>query len=179
MNKKIIDVPLKMMIRECSLNPRLSFEHFNNIALRNRENIHDIFKYKKFNNDFVSYITVYGDENHFMGGFMPSYDHFLDQLIKILNADVPSNVKDDGELSKILNDRINKLKGIRKESQLKYEFPLIYKDLIDGRSYYNSIQYLKKKDPTKYQDGEHYYYSCALMKMQQFQEMIFIYFQIN
>lgn len=164
MNKKTLDIPLKSLIRECSLNPKLSFEHFNYFALKNRDNIHDIFKYKKFNNDFVSYISVYSDDNHFMGGFIPSYNHYLDQLIKILNANVSSNIKDDEELTRILFERINVLKGIKKESQLRYEFPLLYRDLIDGRKYYNSLQYFKKKEPTRYSDGEHYYYSCALMK---------------
>lgn len=164
MKKNILDIPLKMMIRECSLNPNLSFEDFNYFALKNRDNIHDIFKYKKFNNDFVSTIAVYADDNNFADKFMPSYEFFINQLIEILNANVPVNMEDDKKLTKILLQRIDILADIKNEYQLRDNFPILYRDLIEGRKYYNSLQYLKKNNPEKYCDGEHYYYSCALKK---------------
>ncbi len=164
MKKKILDIPLKMMIRECSLNPNLSFENFNYFALKNRDNIHDIFKYKKFNNDFVSIITVYADDNNFADKFMPSYEFFINQLIEILNANVPVNMEDNEKLTEILLKRLEILADIKNEKQLKESFPLLYRDLVDGRRYFNSLQYLKNNNSDKYYDGEHYYYSCALKK---------------
>lgn len=164
MKKKTIEFSLKSMIRECSINPKLAFEIFNEISLRNRENIHDVFKYKKFNDDFVSSLAVYCDENQFIGAVKPSYEFFIERLIQLLNVDVNLDKVTDDELTTILLNRIDFLKKIRRERDLREHFPLLYKDLIDGRNYYNSLQKFKKRDPQRHTDGEHYYYSCALKK---------------
>ena len=164
MKKKTIEFSLKSMIRECSINPKLAFEIFNDISLRNRENIHDVFKYKKFNDDFVSSLAVYCDENQFIGAVKPSYEFFIERLIQLLNVDVNLDKVTDDELTTILLNRIDFLKKIRRERDLREHFPLLYKDLIDGRNYYNSLQKFKKRDPQRHTDGEYYYYSCALKK---------------
>ena len=164
MKEKTIEFSLSSMIRECSINPKLAFEEFNDIALKNRENIHDTFKYKKFNDDFVSTLAVYCDENQLVGAIKPSYEFFIERLTQLLNADVDLDKVTDDELTTILLNRIEFLKTIRKERDLKKHFPLLYNDLIEGRKYYNSLQKFKKKNPHLYTDGEHYYYSCALKK---------------
>ena len=113
MKKKTIEFSLKSMIRECSINPKLAFEIFNDISLRNRENIHDVFKYKKFNDDFVSSLAVYCDENQFIGAVKPSYEFFIERLIQLLNVDVNLDKVTDDELTTILLNRIDFLKKIR------------------------------------------------------------------
>ena len=164
MKEKTIEFSLNGMIRECSINQKLAFEEFNDIALKNRENIHDTFKYKKFNDDFVSTLAVYCDENQFIGAIKPSYEFFVKRLVQLLNVDVDLDKVSDDELTTILLDRIDFLKTIRRERDLSEHFPLLYKDLMEGRNYFNSIQKFKKKNPQRHADGEHYYYSCGLKK---------------
>ncbi len=164
MKEKTIDVSLRSMIRECSINPNMAFDIFNEIGLSNRETIHDTFKYKKFNDDFISIVSVYCDEHQFVGSIKPSYDHYINRLLQLLNIDIDITKLTEDELTKLLLDRINILKNIKKSEELKQEFPLLYKDLIDGRNYYDSLQKLKKYNQQECKDGEHYYYSCALKK---------------
>ncbi len=167
MERKTIDISLDTLINECFLNKDLSYEHKRYIENVNRENIHDVFSYKKFNNDFVSELSCYCDDNSFIGRIRPSYDYFLKTLVDILNLDNKENISDDQELTEKLMERVNLLKSITTMEQLYKEFPKLYYDLIDGRSYYKSLQKFKGKgirEQKEYEEGEHYYYSCALRR---------------
>lgn len=164
MKEKTIDISLKSMIRECSINPNMAFDIYNDIGFINRENIHSIFKYKKFNDDFISNLSVYCNETQFTGSIKPSYDYYINRLLQLLNVDIDITKITEDELTTILLKRIELLRTIRKENELRYNFPLLYKDLIDGRNYFNSLQKVKNYNQQQYKDGEHYYYSCALKK---------------
>lgn len=165
--EKKIQLNLETILRECSNNTLLSREHFYYFSLENRENIHEIFKYKKFNDDFTSTLSCNREEGYIIGHIGPSYNEFLEKLIKILNLEYSDDIKDDDNLTKKLLERIEVLKSIKTENDLLKEFPLLHKDLINGRRYYNDLQKVRKQEgysEEQLASGEHYYYSCALKK---------------
>lgn len=167
MRKKVFEIPLKTIIRECGLSPELSYEYYDHFSLENRENIHHVFKYKKFNDDFVSRLAFYCDDNNFMGVIKPSYDLFLNELIKILNLDVYNDMHDDEKLTNKLLGRVEVLKSIKTEKELRKQFPLLFRDLISGRRYLNNLERINRYSEygkKQYYDGIHYYYSCALKR---------------
>lgn len=167
MEEKTVSLSLGTIIRECSLNPNLMKEHFYNFSWRNRQNIHDVFLYKKFNDDFVEHVDCFNDGKYIIGTIRPSYDEFLEKLVRLLNVSIKGKIKDDDDLTKRLLEKVEVLKKITNEWELKEKFPLLYKDLQDGRRYYNDLQKLRRQEgysEEQYASGEHYYYSCALKK---------------
>ena len=167
MEKKTVDISLDILIRECSIDKNRLEDHYLYFLTVNRENIHEIFKYKKFNNDFISKLSCYCDDDYIIGRIRPSYDLFLNDLLSLLNISEEENIKDDDALTNIMLSKIEKLKTIETESDLKKSFPLLYKDLMTGRRYFNDIQKLRTEEGKKtdeYVSGEHYYYSCGMKK---------------
>lgn len=165
--EKTVSLSLNTILRECSLNHNLEKDHFYFFSLANRENIHKTFKYKKFNDDFTTTLTCYNDGTNIVGIISPSYDEFLDKLLTILNIKHNSKTEDNDTLTKKMKERLKVLSSITTEAELKLEFPLLYKDLNDGRYYFRDLQKLKKREQIgedEYASGEHYYYSCGLKK---------------
>ena len=155
--KKTVELNTNFLIRECSKYPLLENDLFNNFCLQNRENIHEVFKYKKFNEDFIDQISCYNDENHMIGYFRPSYQEFIEKLCRFLN------IKDLNLASKRLID----LSKIKYEQELRKEFPYLYEDLIDGRRYLKNIERREKENPSlegTFDVEIHYYYACGLRK---------------
>lgn len=167
MEEKTVSLSLGTLIRECSKNPNLSQEHFYYFASQNRENIHEIFKYKKFNDDFVSQLDCFNDGSYLVGMIRPSYDEFLTKLVRLLNLPIQGKIKDDDTLTKQLLQKVERLKQVTSEQELEIEFPLLYRDLINGRRYYNDLQKIRRQEnysEEEYASGEHYYYGCAMKK---------------
>lgn len=159
-----VDISLNTLIRECRTTRILPEDLFMMFRSTNRENIHEVFKYKKFNDDFTDKLSCFNDGSFIVGYIKPSYNEFLDKLLTILNIKHNSKTKDDENLTKKMLDRIEVLKGIADINQLRIEFPILYKDLVDGRKYLDSLKKMKKQEQIsedKFADGEHYIYSCA------------------
>lgn len=157
LQKKTVELKTNYLIRECSKFPLLENDLFYNFCLQNRENIHEVFKYKKFNEDFTDQISCYNDENHIIGYFRPSYEEFLNKLCRFLN------IKDLNLASKRLID----LSKIKYEQELRKEFPYLYEDLIDGRRYLKNIERREKENPSlegSFDKEIHYYYACGLRR---------------
>ncbi len=135
--------------------------HFN---LTNRENVHEIFRYQKFQDDFVDNILCINDGKEFIGSFKPSYEEFLKSVIKALNLKLPNGYSDNEELTDKLVERIKLLRTIPDEAWLYNEFPLLYKDLKEGRKYMKEIEEYKNNPiySSLAQEEEHYFYSCGL-----------------
>lgn len=164
---KRIQLNLDTIIRECSNMPILARDYFYYFSLQNRENIHEIFKYKKFNDDFTNTLSCNNNGEHIIGHIGPSYDEFLEKLVKLLGLEYKDDLKDDDDLTRMLLERVEVLKGIKSERELQIEFPLLYNDLINGRRYYNDLQKIRTQEgynEEQVSSGEHYYYSCALKK---------------
>lgn len=166
MSVKSINLSLNIIINECSTDSNLNYDHFLYFSSINRENIHETFKYKKFRNDFVDMISCVNEDDYIIGSIKPSYEFFLKSLLKILNIK-KVNYQDDDALTKEMLKQIDKLLNIKTEKELKQKFPELYKDLIAGRQYFNSLQIYKRQEDysrEQYADGEHYFYSCGLQK---------------
>lgn len=167
MEKKTVSISLGTFIRECSLDPNLSLDHFYYFCLKNRENIHDVFRYKKFNDDFVTQLDCYTDGKNLIGMIRPSYDEFLKKLTILLNCPVREPIQDNEELTKKLMERVERLKQVTSKQELEIEFPLISKDYWAGRKYYQSLQKMKLQEgysKEEFASGEHYYYGCAMKR---------------
>lgn len=167
MEEKTVSLSLKTILRECSLNPNLFLDEFYHIGLKNRENIHSVFKYRKFNDDFVERVDCFNDGSNPIGMIRPSYDEFLTRLVILLNLPIKGKIVDDEHLTELLLQRVEVLKHISSYRELQLEFPLLYKDLKDGRRYYDDLQRLKTQEGKKtdqFVSGEHYYYGCGMKK---------------
>lgn len=163
--EKTVNLSLNTLIRECSNNKKTSEELYFYFYYCNRENIHTIFRYKKFNDDFTDTLTCYNNGDYIIGTIRPSYDEFLTKLLRLLNVPKRSVILDNEELTEELHERIEVLKNIKTEEELKDKFPLLYKDLIDGRRYVESIDFLENMEPDNKEllkKQKDYYYSCAL-----------------
>ena len=164
---KKIQLNLDTLIRECSNMPMLARDYFFYFSLENRENIHEIFKYKKFNDDFTDYLSCNNNGEHIIGHIGPSYEEFLEKLIKLLGLEYNEELIDNDDLTKRLLERVEVLKNIKSERELFNEFPLLYNDLVNGRRYFSNLQKIRREEGYKEEEvasGEHYYYSCALKK---------------
>ncbi len=160
----MVNISLKTLIRECANDPRLQQDIFQDFSLMNRENVHEVFKYKKFNYDFTDYVTCYNDGEHVIGYIRPSYDEFVYAIAKFLGASITST-KDEEEVDRRLQERLERLKAVSSEMELLKEFPYIHQDLVQGRRYIQDLKRMRRLSPVnedRYEEEEHYYYSCAL-----------------
>ena len=169
MEREIANLSLHTLIRECSKDPQEARKHYSYFEMVNRSRIHEVFAYKKFNDDFIDNLTVYNNGEYLIGRIRPCYDEFIAKLMIILNIKPLDKVADDDSLTRILLERVEVLKGITSEIELKHEFPYLYKDLQDGRRYIRNIEAQRDFDDNKEReeelaDKEHYYYSCGLRK---------------
>ena len=155
------------LIRECSL-ARISDEDLYYLfRLKNRENIHEVFRYQKFNNDFSNYLTVYNNGNNVVGKIGPSYEEFFYNLISILGVKDLDSIVDDDSLDDKFIERLYILGNITNIRELENEFPILYNDLEDGRAFFNRAENLKKKafySLDLYKEDIKYYYSCGLKR---------------
>ena len=163
MEKKTVSLSLSTIIRECSLDPTKNREHLEYFKLQNRENIHEIFRYRKFNEDFTNTLMCYKDEKTTI---RPNYDEFLLKLSYLLGCPLRGKVEDNDKLTEVFKKRWEELASCLTEAEVKDKFPLIYKDYLDGLKYLKDIYKLKnegKVNSEQYKELEHYYYGSGLM----------------
>lgn len=162
----VITIPIKELNEVCT-KPDRKFSTKTHFNLTNREYIHDIFKYQKFNDDFAKNIIVQNNgKKDFIGSFKPSYVEFLDSIIEALNFKSEKTITDDEELTKKLEERIEFLRTLPDDAWLYNHFPVLYRNLQDGRNYINEVEKLKKNPLYEEvaKEEEHYYYACAMKK---------------
>lgn len=162
-NVPTINVSLETLIRECSLHKRPDYDMFLDFRLKNRENIHEVFKYKKFNDDFTDYVTCYNDGSEIIGVFRPSFDEYLHKLALFLGVPLDKMIG-ESEYYKKLKERIERLSKVTSERELEIEFPELYKDLIQGRRYMLELDQMEKKTSHPLEEERHYFYACALKR---------------
>lgn len=163
---RIVNISMDTLLRECSIDKDNINKNFTYFCLINRENVHEVFKFKKFNNDFVSKVSCYTDPEHIIGRIRPSYDLFLSDVLAMLNMK-NNNIIDNEELTNSMLDKVKELESITNEYDLRSKFPYIYRDLINGRDYLGTLQSRKNKgqcSEEEYDDKEHYFYSCAMRR---------------
>ena len=87
MEKATINLNTKQLIKYCSNGNLSNEELFRKLSLINRKSessVHNVFGYRKFNDDFVDRVTVYVNEDG-NSTIKLSYDDFLIKLFKYLN----------------------------------------------------------------------------------------------
>ena len=164
--EKTVSLSLSTIIRECSLDPTKGKEHFQYFREQNRENIHEVFRYRKFNEDFTNTLMCYRDDDSLVGMIRPNYDEFLLKLSYLLGCPLRGNVQDNEQLTETFKKRWDELALCSTESDLKEKFPLIYRDYKNGLDYLHKIQKLRfdgKINLEEYKELEHYFYGSGLM----------------
>ena len=156
----MVHIPLHLLIKECNNGKKTNEEIYKDFSNMNSEVIHDVFKYRKFNDDFVDTITLYSYDDESLGKFRPCYYDFSTKLVRFLNCHY---MKDDEELTRLLNEKVDELSNIKGETELKNKFHLIFDDLLNGRSYIENLRESNlDKDSDEYKEKEKYYYRCGL-----------------
>lgn len=138
-----VNIDLNKLIDICSNGRKSREELLKTFNIMNDKNIHEVFRYRKFNDGFSDKVTCYNDGSEVIGVVRPSYVEFLTKLFTILNVNPKLRYligKDDQDLEDVLKARIEVLKYVQNEADLQNEFPILYKDLQDGRKYINDIR---------------------------------------
>ena len=102
MERAIANLSLNTLIRECSKNPQDARKIYGFFDSINRERIHEVFSYKKFNDDFIDNVTCYNDGKYQIGVIRPCYEEFLCKLIILLNVKITKPLIDNDDLTKKL-----------------------------------------------------------------------------
>ena len=126
--KPMVNLQIDKLIEYCSNNKLPKEDLLLKLRLLNRNsnsNVHNIFKYRKFNEDFTDRVTVYDDNK-----IRFSYDDFLIKLFKYLNISIKPNNLSNEEIENLLLERLSVLKNRRSTSELFEEFPIIKKDYL-------------------------------------------------
>ena len=135
--------------------------HYN---LTNRELVHEVFGYQKFQDDFADNIKYVNDGKYFIGTFRPSYEEYIRSIIKALSLKLTKGTKDDDKLTELLLDRVEILRTLQDRADLYNEFPILYKIFQEGKKFIAEIE--SEKDNPIYKDknkeDSKYYYSCGL-----------------
>lgn len=132
--------------------------------LTNRELVHEVFGYRKFQDDFAENILYVNDGSSFLGSFKPSYEEFVKSIIKTLSLRLPRGCRDNDELTDKLMERVEVLRAIPDTAWLHNEFKELYNTFQEGRKFYKEIE-LKKTNPMYSEEAkeeEKYFYSCGL-----------------
>lgn len=138
-----VNIDLNKLIDICSNGRKTKEELLETFNIMNDKNIHEVFKYRKFNDNFTDKVTCYTDGTKVIGTVRPSYKEFLEKIFTILNVNPQLRhliSSDDQNLEDVLKARIEVLRTVQNEADLYNEFPLLYKDLQDGRAYINDVK---------------------------------------
>ena len=173
-NKKV-ELSLETLLREC-ISP--IYEGRENVVRhafnsQNNENIHEIFKYRRYTDTFSDYLTAnvkIGKDGKRYLYFQPSYNEFLIKLQIILNTKV-DDLSNEEQLEEALKERIEVLKETKNLFELQRKFPEIYKDYKAGVSKLDevsdkkkNIHNLSKKAQEDLDKEERYVYRCAILR---------------
>lgn len=169
MEKGIINLNTKSLIKYCSNGSVADEDLYFKIRMINRRtnsNIHEIFGYRKFDEDFIDKVTVYDTEDlDGLGTIKFSYSEFLLKLFKLLNIPNKPNSMSEEEIREVLIKRLEVLNMAYQKDFLEKEFPSILSDYYRGLDYLEEVKRIKAttEDEKKYKEVlEKYYYRCAL-----------------
>ena len=167
MEKATINLNTRALIKYCSngsIPDKDILYKLKMINRRNESNVHNVFGYRKFNDDFVDQVTVYCSDDG-TSTIKFSYDNFLLKLFKYLNiAEKPNNMTEE-EIEKVLNEKLAILNSSDIKYTLKDEFPKIFSDYHNGLAYLdqvNKIKAISPEDKNRKNAKKNYYYRCAL-----------------
>ena len=165
--EQTVSLSMKTLIRECGLEEFPKEVIASRYAdLIRRYHVENIFGYHRFGYDFSDTITCHNNGEHMIGFFHPSYEDFLENVVSSLGLkkEIIHEVSED-ELTEILKQRIEHLKTVPGERQLKVEYPMLYQDLVHGRGYLYAAEEMDKstvEGRKEYKAETHKWYSCGL-----------------
>ena len=174
-----VNIDLNKFIDICSNGRKSKEKLLEDFKIMNDKNIHEIFGYRKFNDGFTSKLTCYNDGKHVIGSVSPSYKEFLEKIFNLLNVNPDLKYligKDDDRLTEVLMARIEMLRTVQNTANLQCNFPMLYRDLQDGRKYINAVEKgledlekdttktkeEKAKEKQKLEKQKKYFYQCAM-----------------
>ena len=167
MEKATINLNTRALMKYCSNGSIPCEDMLYKLQIINRRaesNVHEVFKYRKFDDDFIDKVTVYvNDEGKSTIRF--SYDEFLLKLFKYLNIDKKPNNMSEEEIESILNERLVALNSSDIKYTLQEEFPLIFRDYHNGLAFLGNVKKMRENTPEEIKrkkTQENYYYRCAL-----------------
>lgn len=158
-------INVKELNEVCAL-PNRKFATETHYNLANREMVHEVFGYQKFQDDFADNIKyeVSTTGNSFIGTFSPSYEEYRRSVIQTLGLKLTEDIEDDDKLTELLLDRVEVLRTLQAPADLYNEFPVLYKTFQEGKKFLAEIE--SEKDNPIYKDknkeDSKYYYSCGL-----------------
>ena len=166
-NKATINLNTRALIKYCSNGTIPEEDIMYKLRIINRRaesNVHNVFGYRKFNDDFVDQVTVYCDEDG-NSTIKFSYNDFLLKLFKYLNIDKkPQNMTEE-EIEEALNEKLIVLNSSSIKENLRHEFPLIYRDYRDGLTYLREVQRMREyteEERNRKNIQKKHFYQCAL-----------------
>ena len=166
----MINISIYRLIEGCSLGVKTDMELISDFRRLNRENVHEVFGYRKFNDDFSEHVTVYNDDNSVIGIIKPSYKDFIISISRALGIKSLKGLKDDREFTRLLNDRVKLLESIKTVKELKKNFPRICNDYGRGIEFLDQIIYVEENEKLSdlekkgLEEDKKYYYRCALRR---------------
>ena len=163
----LTEININHFIEECGINKEEAKEIISNYRNNYYKYQHKILGYNKFNEAFSDNLTIYGNKDYYITNIKFSKKELLTKICKLLN------IKESKNITESLNKKIEELKQIKTEEELKSFSPLIYEDYINGQKLYREFTsindfavYLTEDERTKEfakaTKKEKYYYSCGL-----------------
>lgn len=143
-----VNMDLNKLIDACSNGRKTKEELLKDFNTINDKNVHEIFKYRKFNDGFIDKITCYNEGDKIIGTMCPSYKEFLEKIFEALNVNPSLKYligRDDQDLEDVLKARIDVLLSLQDEAHLSREFPILYRTLQEGRASRHDIDKRKKE----------------------------------
>lgn len=167
----ICNIRMMDIYKYCVDEPEVMLDNFRKLRNSYRSRINYLLNYNKLNDDFFTTLKIYGDSDHFIGLFKLNKDEYIKKLQKYLNTETNSCDYNDKEITRILEEKVNKLSKITNIDELKKEFPEIAKDYEKGLEMHRQISIIDFLDPKAEENREQlnelynlkrYYYNCGL-----------------
>ena len=166
----LTDINIDNLIEECGIEKEKAKELINNYRKNYYNYQHSLIDYNKFNESFSENVTIYGNKEYFLTNIKFSKKELLTKICRLLN------IKESKNLTEDLNKRIEELKHIKTEEELKSFSPLIYEDFKKGQTLYKEFTTVndfikvdksiseeeKRKEIKLAAAKEKYYYRCGL-----------------
>lgn len=131
-------------------------------------------KYNQFGEEYVSSLTIWGNEDYYVGDITFNYEEFMIKLQRLLSVEQIVDINSP-DFEKVLNDRIEKLSQVKTLDELHQKFPNLYRKYLDGNSMLRLVEAITDFKPettssiyesqvaeAKYK--KNYYYSCGLRR---------------
>ena len=113
-------------IEECSNNKEQARDSIKQQSSFYEKKRKAYIKYNQFGEEYVSSLTIWGNEDYFVGDITFNYEEFMIKLQRLLSVEQIVDVNSP-DFEKVLNDRIEKLSQVKTLDELHQKFPNLYR----------------------------------------------------